>query len=121
MLGEDIFTKAITNAEGKASFTLPEGGEWVDYFSGKSYHGGKQLTMTYPIDRFPLFLRKGAIIPIANNGDITYLVCPQGTSTRKLFLPTGEGTDYTECNATYSEADGRLTINGKTVSNFRTL
>ena len=116
LLGNDIFTKAITNPEGQATFTLPQDGEWVDYFSGQSYPGGSQLTMTYPIDRFPLFVRKGAIIPMAKDGSITYYVCPKGTTTRKLYLPTGDGTDYEECDVTYSEVDGQLTVkapNGK--------
>ena len=113
MLGNDIFTKAITNPEGKATFTLPEDGEWVDYFSGESYSGGTQLTKTYPIDRFPLFVRKGAIIPMAKDGGITYLVCPKGTTTRKLYLPIGDGIDYKECVVTYSETDGQLLVNGK--------
>ena len=113
LLGNDIFTKAITNPEGTATFTLPEDGEWVDYFSGESYPGGTQLTKIYLIDRFPLFVRKGAIIPIAKDGGITYLVCPKGTTKRKLYLPTGDGIDYKECDVIYSETDGLLKVNGK--------
>ena len=113
LLGNDIFTKAITNPEGKAVFTLPEDGEWVDYFSGESYLGGTQLTKTYPIDRFPLFIRKGAIIPLAKDSGIVYLVCPKGTTTRKFYLPTGDGTDYEECDVSYSESDKMLRVNGK--------
>ena len=112
-LGNDIFTKAITNPEGKVEFRLPESGEWVDYFSGETYPGGTLLSKTYPLDRYPLFIRKGAIIPMAIDGGITYLVCPQGNSSRKLYLPKGDGIDYETCDVTYSEAEGRLTVNGK--------
>ena len=112
-LGNDIFTKAITNPEGKVEFRLPESGEWVDYFSGETYPGGTLLSKTYPLDRYPLFIRKGAIIPMAIDGGITYLVCPQGNSSRKLYLPKGDGIDYETCDVTYSEAEGLLTVNGK--------
>ena len=108
----------ITNPEGTATFTLPEDGEWVDYFSGESYPGGTQLTKIYLIDRFPLFVRKGAIIPIAKDGGITYLVCPKGTTKRKLYLPTGDGIDYKECDVIYSETDGLLKVNGKDYHEF---
>ncbi len=121
LLGSDIFTKTITNAEGRAVFRLPADGEWVDYFSHECYPGGTQIDKTYPLDRFPLFVRKGAIIPLSTDGGISYLVCPQGTTTRRLYLPTGEGTDYTECEATYAETDGRLTVNGKTVDSINML
>ena len=120
-VGNDIFTKAITNLEGKATFTLPEDGEWVDYFSGESYPGGTQLTKTYPIDRFPLFIRKGAIIPMAVNGSITYLVCSKGTTTRKLYLPTGDGIDYKEYDVTYSKTDGLMTVNGKNYQEYKVI
>lgn len=112
-LGDDIFTKAITNPGGKAEFRLPESGEWVDYFSGESFPGGTQLSKTYPLDRYPLFIRKGAIIPMATDGGITYLVCPQGTTSRKLYLPKGEGIDYEVYDVTYSETDNLLTVNGQ--------
>ena len=120
-MGDDIFTKAITNPESKATFTLPEDGEWVDYFSGESYPGGTQLSKTYPINRFPLFVRKGAIIPMAVDSGITYLVCPKGTTTRKFYLPTGEGTDYEVCDVTYSEVDCQLTVNGKKSNQYKVI
>ncbi len=113
MLGNDIFTKAITNPDGKATFRLPDCGEWVDFFSGQIYPGGTQINKTYPIDRFPLYVRKGAIIPMEVDGRTVYLVCPQGTSTRKLYLPKGEGTDYRKVTVTYNENNGQLTVNGK--------
>ena len=113
LLGEDIFTKAITSPDGKADFRLPVDGEWVDYFTGETYAGGTQISKTYPLNRFPLFVRKGAIIPMAKDGGITYLVCPKGTTTRQFYLPTGDGTDYKEYTVTYSEDSGRLKVNGK--------
>ena len=59
------------------------------------YHGDS-------IDRFPMFVRKGAIIPLAKDDGITYLVSPKGTTTRMFYLPTGDGTDYEECYVSYS-------------------
>ena len=121
LLGSDIFTKAITNPEGKATFTLPADGEWTDFFTGETYQGGTQISKTYATDRFPLFVRKGAIIPMQVDGRIVYMVCPQGTTTRQLYLPKGEGTDYRKVTVSYSENSGRLNINGKPSSEFKTL
>lgn len=119
MLGNDIFTKAITSPDGKATFRLPEGAEWVDYFSGECYPGGTQISQTYPLDRFPLFFRKGAIIPMEVDGTKTFMIYPQGTTSRKFYLPTGEGTDYQEIEVTYSEASKQLTVSKGEPSDYK--
>ena len=121
MLGDDIFTKAITNPEGKASFTLPEDGEWVDYFSGETYPGGTQVSKTYPLNRFPLFVRRGAIIPMATDGRIMYMVCPVPAASRTIYLPEGEGTDYRRVTVTYDADSGQLTVDGQATSDVRFL
>ena len=121
MLGNDLFTKAITNKEGNATFRLPEGGEWVDYFSGDTYPGGTQVSKTYPLDRFPLFVRKGALIPLMVEGRIAILVYPQGTTSRTFYLPKGEGLDYEEVEMVYSESKGQLTVNGKRAKKYKVI
>ncbi len=121
MLGDDIFTKAITNPEGRAAFFLPEDGEWVDFFSGKVFKGGTKIDRIYPLDRFPLFVRKGAIIPMEVDGRTTYLVCPHAATSRKLYLPKGDGTAYRKVTVAYDERSGRLTVNGKVSSDYKTL
>ena len=121
MIGGDIFTKAITNPEGQATFRLPDGSEWVDFFSGQTFAGGTQISRIYPIDRFPLFIRKGAIIPMEMDGRTIYLVCPSGTTSRTIYLPKGEGVDYRRVKVTYNENNGQLRINGKSSSDYKTL
>ena len=121
MIGTDIFTKAITNPDGKATFRLPDSGEWVDFFSGQTFAGGTQISRIYPIDRFPLFIRKGAIIPMEMDGRTTYLVCPSGTTSRTIYLPKNEGIDYRKVTATYNENSGQLKVNGKSSSDYKTL
>lgn len=45
---------------------LPKG-EWIDYFSGHKYEGGRILNnFDAPIWKLPLFVRNGAIIPMYN-------------------------------------------------------
>ncbi len=42
---------------------LPEGCKWYDYWTNDCYEGGQYVTVDAPIDRIPLFVRAGAIIP----------------------------------------------------------
>lgn len=45
---------------------LPEG-EWIDYFSGEKYEGGRILNnFAAPLWKLPLFVKNGAIIPMTN-------------------------------------------------------
>lgn len=45
---------------------LPRG-RWIDYFDGQSYEGGRVLnSFPAPIWKLPVFVRAGAIIPMAN-------------------------------------------------------
>jgi alpha-D-xyloside xylohydrolase len=41
---------------------LPEG-SWIDYWSGHCYPGRQTITVDAPLDRIPLFVREGAILP----------------------------------------------------------
>jgi alpha-glucosidase (family GH31 glycosyl hydrolase) len=46
---------------------LPEGEKWLDYFTGKIYDGGQIISYECPIERMPLFVRAGSILPMAPN------------------------------------------------------
>ena len=39
LLGNDIFTKAITTEDSHATFRLPEDGEWIDFWTGECHQG----------------------------------------------------------------------------------
>lgn len=69
MLGEDLLVAPIIEPmKGRSSSRevwLPAGDNWYDYFTGDIYHGGQIITHESPIDRMPLFVRAGAIIPMA--------------------------------------------------------
>jgi alpha-D-xyloside xylohydrolase len=43
---------------------LPGSGEWLDYWTGNSFAGGQTIEVKAPLDRMPLFVRAGAIIPM---------------------------------------------------------
>lgn len=43
---------------------LPAGTAWSDWYTGKKYAGGQEITIESRIDRIPLFVRDGGIVPI---------------------------------------------------------
>lgn len=118
LLGNDIFTKAITSDSNTVTFHLPAGGDWIDYWTGEHYAGGKEMTQTYAFDRFPLFVRAGAIIPVAKDGQRTIVIYPDGKSSRLLRLPVGEGTGYFDCQVSCDAKGKRIILSSDTEADW---
>jgi alpha-D-xyloside xylohydrolase len=43
---------------------LPAGTQWVDFWTGQSLAGGQAITADAPIDKIPLLIKAGSIIPM---------------------------------------------------------
>ncbi len=105
MLGDDLFVKAITSDTNRVTFKIPGNDIWYDVWTGKSYVGGESITKTYSLNRFPLFIRKGAVIPLDMTnvynprykkfeGKKVILIYAPDNREIKCHLPAGDGTEY---------------------------
>ena len=64
MFGDQILVAPVLwEGATKRSLRLPEG-SWYDFWTGKKYKGATQVTVDAAIDRIPLFVRAGAVIPM---------------------------------------------------------
>jgi alpha-glucosidase (family GH31 glycosyl hydrolase) len=43
---------------------LPEG-EWFDYWTGERHAGRQRVTIQVPLERIPLFVKAGTLLPLA--------------------------------------------------------
>lgn len=43
-------------------------GEWIDFFTGLRYDGGRRLRLHRPVETLPVLARAGAIVPLAGEG-----------------------------------------------------
>jgi alpha-glucosidase (family GH31 glycosyl hydrolase) len=59
-LGPDLFVAPILAEGGEVTVTFPSNGQWVDLFSGDSHEGGSELTSTWSLASFPVFVREGS-------------------------------------------------------------
>lgn len=64
-----LFASEI-DKENLAKIYLPQG-RWIDAFDGKTYCGGRAISKNYAVNRMPLFVRAGALIPLAYNAHNT--------------------------------------------------
>jgi alpha-glucosidase len=81
---------------------LPRGG-WYDFWTGERYEGPAGVAVDAPLDRLPLLVRAGAIIPLGpvmqHTGErpldeITLLVYPEGVSRFELYEDDGRSNEY---------------------------
>ena len=49
---------------------LPAGTIWYDYWTNEKYEGGQYVKVETPIDRIPIFVKAGAIIPVADGAGL---------------------------------------------------
>lgn len=115
LLGNDLFTKAITCEGGAVQFTLPQEGRWVDYRTRARYEPGTTLSRTYALDEFPLFFREGSIVPAALGEDRGLLITPGPAAIQARFhLPLGEDTSFTDCRVSFDPVKGLIRIEADT-------
>lgn len=83
---------------------LPKG-KWMDVFDGKIYAGAKYLSKEYQIREMPVFVRLGALIPLADNAKNTkvqkwdrlaydFYPDPKSFDRGYLYEDDGETTAY---------------------------
>ena len=64
--GEAFLVSPIVDSTNEKSVYLPPG-KWTDFFTGEVYEGGQVFSYECPLDRMPVFVKDGSIIPLAPN------------------------------------------------------
>jgi len=104
LVGRDLLVApVVTEAATKRKVYFPKGDNWVDWWTGKLYEGGKDADIEAPLDRLPLFARAGAVIPtqpvIQHTGEMVSaplsLVAVRGADGASSFYEdAGDGYDF---------------------------
>jgi Alpha-glucosidases, family 31 of glycosyl hydrolases len=105
LLGSSIMVCPVTQ-KGAATRVvyLPEG-KWIDYWSGKRYEGKQYLNVLTPLDKIPLFIKAGSIIPtqpvLQYTGEktidtITLDIYAGGNGVCRLYEDDGKSLQYRE-------------------------
>ncbi|WP_409310855.1 TIM-barrel domain-containing protein [Pectobacterium sp. B1J-3] len=94
MLGRDVLVASVVEPEQRQrSVYLPanESG-WYDFYSGQWFMGGQTITLDAPLERLPLLVRAGAMLPLSGR---TAYVNQKEDDCREflLFPPAGPGVD----------------------------
>ncbi len=100
---------------------LPEG-QWIDYFTGDVYEGGRILNnYDAPLWKLPLFVKAGAIIPMnrpnnnihqVNKGERIFEIWPAGHSEFTLYDDDGTTEAYLGGKHTTTKVSSELDAKG---------
>ena len=103
---------------------LPAGSDWFDFWTGRRLAGGEMIEAAAPINRLPLFVKAGSIIPTtevveysaASAGKpLTIDIYPGKDATFTLYDDAGDTYDfekgeYTRIRMDWDDAKGILTV-----------
>lgn len=103
---------------------LPEGADWYDFWSEKRYKGGQDVTIETSLDKGPMFVRAGSILPLApvvqyaeqsKWEKLEIVVYPGADATFTLYEDEGDNYNYEKgaystIRFSWDDRRGRLTI-----------
>jgi alpha-D-xyloside xylohydrolase len=106
---------------------LPAGAEWYDFHTGRRHAGGQAIDAAAPLERMPLFVRAGSIVPVGPEiqytgekpgGDITLLVFTGANGGFELYEDDGlsygyEKGEFARIPLRFDAASGALTIGAR--------
>jgi len=65
MFGKSILVAPITEAGiNKWDVYLPKTSSWYDFWTGKRFDGGQTIHTAAPLNKIPMFVRSGSILPM---------------------------------------------------------
>ena len=101
--GDDLLVAPVTREGATAWPVYLPAGRWHDFWTGASYEGPGAVTLPAPLERLPLLVRAGAIIPmgpiVQHTGErpldeVTLLIYPGGRSRFEMYEDDGRSNAY---------------------------
>ena len=128
MFGSSLLVAPVTEYKARTrAVYLPAGVRWYDFYTGKVFDGGQQITAPAPLEHMPLFVKEGSILPIGPDvqytqqkpgAPITLTVYTGKNGQFDLYEDDGTTNGYTRGEwsripISYDEASGTLTIGAR--------
>ena len=129
MFGPALLVSPVTEAKAtERRVYLPKDTTWYDFWSGQKIQGGVHVQAAAPLDRIPLYVRAGSILPLGPpeqyadekvNGPIELRIYSGKDGSFTLYQDEGDNYNYEKGQhatvpITWSDSEGTLTIGGRT-------
>ena len=110
---------------------LPAGCGWYDYWTESYYEGGQWILADAPLDRIPVFVKTGSVIPKKpfalsteeQTGELTFNVYSGQNATFSLYEDAGDGYGYEKGEYQFTELkwieqEQKFLVNGIETSRY---
>ncbi|MEO8750957.1 MAG: DUF5110 domain-containing protein, partial [Allobranchiibius sp.] len=93
----------LTDVPQSRTVYLPAGVDWFDFWTGERYRGGQRIAAAAPLDRIPVFVRAGTILPLGPQvqhteedpwGPLELRIYPGADASFDLYEDAGDGYGY---------------------------
>ncbi len=65
LFGDSLLVNPVTEPHATSrKVVLPAGDDWVDFWSGQTYRGGQTISAEAPLERMPIMVKQGSIVPL---------------------------------------------------------
>lgn len=111
MFGKSFLVAPITEAGAKDwNVYLPKTTAWYDFWTGKRYEGGQTVKADAPLDKMPLFVKAGSIVPM---GDLIQYAGEKPADKLEIRIfkgADGEFTLYEDEGDNYNYEKGKYAV-----------
>tara|TARA_R110000868_G_scaffold53666_7_gene168260 strand:- start:5480 stop:7915 length:2436 start_codon:yes stop_codon:yes gene_type:complete len=130
MLGESLMICPVTEKGAQTRVVYLPKGTWTDYWTGEIYQGKQYYSVLCPIEKMPIFVKEGAIIPTQEPlnfigekeiKNLSLEVYPNASNSFTIYNDDGKTLGYqkgkyntTKIDLNVSETSIGLTINAVT-------
>lgn len=105
LIGEELLVAPVYMPGQKRRLVYLPRGEWVDFWTGKRLQGPAHIVAEAPLERIPLYVRVGTVLPLGPAiqyvgepapSELTFMVYAGAEGTLDLYEDDGETYAYTE-------------------------
>lgn len=103
MIGDNLLVAPVLSEyENYRKLYLPEG-KWLDWESNKVYEGKQWIIVEAPIEKIPVFIREGAVIPMQSKQnyvgekkieELVFRIFPSAKSAYTFYQDDGQSRQY---------------------------
>lgn len=103
MLGDSILIAPVIQPGKDCRTVYLPAGDWYDWHTNEKYQGGKSILADAPLNKMPIFVKSGSIIPLApvvnyigekELDQITFVIYPGSQADYLFYEDDGQSFDY---------------------------